>query len=183
MATEHRDATDRPTGAYKGTGEARSGNDEHGTHRETAYKAESVRTNAAPGEGRTRAYASTTDRSVGALISELLSDTSRMVRDEVRLAKAEVGSKVDQARHGVVNTAVGAGILLISLIFLLLAVVYALSTFMPPWLAALIVGGVMAAIGYIMLKKGMDELKAKNLAPQKTQKNLSRDAHMVKESV
>ena len=49
--------------------------------------------------------------------------------------------------------------------------------------AALIVGGVMAAIGYIMLKKGMDELKAKNLAPQKTQKNLSRDAHMVKESV
>ena len=137
------------------------------------------------GAGRVRAAGAYDggDASIGALISSLLSDTSRLVRDEVRLAKAEVGEKVDQARGGAVMLGLGVGTLLLGAIYLIQSLIYLLAEVMVPWLAALIVGGVIAGIGYVLLKKGLSDLKAKNLAPTRTQENLSRDAHMVKESV
>ena len=139
------------------------------------YSAEQVRVAGGPG------YVA--DPSVGTLISSLLSDTSRLVRDEVRLAKAEAGEKAGQAVHGVRDIAVGGGIAFLGVIFLLLAAVYGLSEVMHPAFASLIVGAVVAIIGYVLLKKGTSDLKAKNLAPTRTQANISRDAHMVKESV
>ena len=124
------------------------------------------------------------DASIGTLIGNLLSDTSHLLRDEVRLAKAEVGDKVNQARSGAVKLGLGVGTLLLGAIFLIQAAIYILVELgVAAWLAALIVGGIIAAIGYFQLKKGISDLKAKNLAPTRTQANLSRDAHMVKETV
>ena len=158
------------------------------------YRAERVTTSPPPGgeyreglgrEGLgARAGYGAQDGSIGTLIANLLSDTSRLMRDEVRLAKAEVGEKVDQARSGAVHVALGAGTLLLAAIYLIQSAIYILVELgVPAWLSALLVGGVIAVIGYVLLKKGISELKARNLAPTRTQANLSRDAHMVKETV
>ena len=122
------------------------------------------------------------DPTVGSLIASLLSDTNRLVRDEVRLAKAEVGEKVNQARSGAVSIALGVGTLLLGAIFLIQSLVYLLDLVLPLWAAALIVGGVIALIGFVMLKKGTSELKARNLAPTRTQANIKRDAQTFKEA-
>jgi hypothetical protein len=52
----------------------------------------------------------------------------------------------------------------------------------PAW-SSLIVGGVVAIIAFALIYKGMNDLKANNLAPTRTVEALKRDAHMVKEQV
>ena len=152
------------------------------------YSAERVTTSPPPGaEGlrytdRAAGYDSTL--SVGTLLSSLLSDTTSLFRNEVRLAKAEVGEKVNQARTGAVLIGIGIGTLLLGAFALIAAAILILIALgVAAWLSALIVGGIIAAIGYFQLKKGISDLKAKNLAPTRTQANLSRDAQMVKETV
>ena len=162
------------------------------------YSAERVTTSPPPGAAPTdeplgarasydragRAGYGRADASIGTLIGDLLSDTSRLMRDEVRLAKAEVGDKVSQARSGAIMLALGVGTILLGAIYLIQSAIYILVELrVPAWLSALIVGGVIALIGYFLMRKGLSDLKAKNLAPTRTQANLSRDAHMVKETV
>jgi hypothetical protein len=73
---------------------------------------------------------------------------------------------------------------LAALIVLLQALVIALTELgLAPALASLIVGGVVAIIAFILIYKGMNDLKASSLAPTRTVESLRRDAHMVKEQV
>ena len=44
-------------------------------------------------------------------------------------------------------------------------------------------GAVVAIIAFALIYKGMNDLKASNLAPTRTVEALKRDAHMVKEQV
>jgi hypothetical protein len=71
---------------------------------------------------------------------------------------------------------------LAALIVLLQALVIALAELgLAPALSALIVGGVVAIIAFALIYKGMNDLKASNLAPTRTVEALRRDAHMIKE--
>lgn len=127
------------------------------------------------------------DRSLGSLISGLTQDVTILVRKETELAKTEVSEKVSQAIAGLVFLAVAAVVLLGGFIVLLDAAVYGLSEVLPPdlapWLAALIVGIVVIVIGFILLQKGRDDLKAKNLIPEKTVASIKQDQKLVKEQV
>jgi hypothetical protein len=51
-----------------------------------------------------------------------------------------------------------------------------------PW-ARLIVGVVVALVGYALVRSGMSGLKASNLVPNRTVEQLSRDAAVAKEQV
>jgi Kef-type K+ transport system membrane component KefB len=76
----------------------------------------------------------------------------------------------------------GAILALAALIVLLQALVIAIAEMgVPPALAALIVGLVVAAIAYFMIHKGTNDLKASSLAPDRTMDSLRRDAQLVKE--
>jgi hypothetical protein len=64
--------------------------------------------------------------------------------------------------------------------FLLLAAVYGLSNVVEPWLAALIVGGVVTLIGVIMLASGRRKLEPAAVAPRRTAAALRKDTEMIK---
>lgn len=179
MASTERRATDEPTGAYAST----AGEGVSNGAGEAGYTAERVSTSGAHGTGTRTAYAGGQSASVGTLLGNLLSDTNRLIKDEIRLAKAEAGQKVSQAKGGAISLAIGGALLLLGLIYLIQAIIYALALFMPGWLAALIVGGVITVLGLIFLKSGQSKLKADNLKPTHTQENLRRDAQTFKESV
>ncbi|MDQ3196963.1 MAG: phage holin family protein, partial [Pseudomonadota bacterium] len=49
------------------------------------------------------------------------------------------------------------------------------------WLSPLIVGGIVAVIGLIMLMKGKSNLEAHNLLPQRTLNSLQRDKDLATE--
>jgi hypothetical protein len=69
-----------------------------------------------------------------------------------------------------------------ALIVLLQALVIALTNLgIPPGWSALIVGVVVAVIAYALIQKGTSDLKAHNLAPNRTVDALKQDAHTLKE--
>jgi drug/metabolite transporter (DMT)-like permease len=124
----------------------------------------------------------TDDRSLKELFGDLTQSVTTLFRKEIELARAEISEKVSQA--GVAAGAIAAGcvLALAALIVLLQALVIALSELgLAPALSALIVGGVVAIIAFALIYKGMNDLKASNLAPTRTVEALRRDAHMVKE--
>lgn len=107
-------------------------------------------------------------RSIGALVGDLSRETSELVRKEVALATTELGAKIDQAERGVINGIAGGAVAYLGLVFLLLAAVLGLAQVVEGWIAALIVGGVVALAGLVMLARARKDLKADNLVPEKT---------------
>jgi len=64
-----------------------------------------------------------------------------------------------------------------ALAFLLLAAVYGLALVMPPWLAALTVGIVLAITGSILISAGSKRLKLIHLKPEKTVASIRETLH------
>jgi hypothetical protein len=128
-----------------------------------------------------------TDKSLPSLFSDLARETVDLVRQEMALARAEISQKITSAERGLVALIVGGVIILAGLMLLLQAVVNALGMALPeetaPWLAPLIVGAVVAVIGYVMLKGGRSRLQPDNLMPNRTVESLRRDAAVAQETV
>lgn len=120
--------------------------------------------------------------SFGTLVSSLARDVGVLVRDEAQLAKTEMSDKTGQVATGIGSIAAAGAVLMCGFLVLLAAAVYGLNTVLPPqytpWLSALIVGGVVVAIGFIMLMVGKKKLKTKNLTPQHTIDSFRHDRDM-----
>ena len=134
-----------------------------------------------------RMYSNKEDRSFGSLFAELTQETTTLVQQEVALAKAEMSEKISQVGSGLATLIIGGFVLFAGLLKLLDAVIFGIAELLPPdltpWLAALIVGGIVAIIGAVMLQKGRSNLKSTNLAPQRTAESLRRDKEFAKEQV
>ena len=116
------------------------------------------------------------------LFSDLWRETSTLVRDEAELAKAELSEKVSQLGTGAAEIAVAGGVVFAGFLVLLFAAVGALELLIDSphalWLAPLIVGLVVMAVGYVLLKRGKSQLSARNLAPERTLQSLRDDARL-----
>jgi uncharacterized membrane protein YqjE len=100
------------------------------------------------------------DRSLGELLKQLSEQTTRLVHQELELAKAELTQKGKQAGTGA-GLFGGAGALgLAALGALTACFILALNAVMPAWLAALIVAVVYGIIAFVLVKQGQAKLKA-----------------------
>ncbi len=121
-------------------------------------------------------------RSIAQLIRDFTHESTALVQDEVDLAKAEVSEKISQLGSGLRNLGMGALVLFAGLLVLLDAAVAGLLMVIPleqqAWAAPLIVGGVVALIGLIMLLSGRKKVRAKNLKPQQTLDEVRRDSRL-----
>ena len=61
------------------------------------------------------------------------------------------------------------------------ALILLLAALVPSWLAALIVGVVVGAIGYVLVQKGLAALKREDLAPRQTIDTLKEDIAWAKD--
>jgi hypothetical protein len=133
----------------------------------------------------------TDQRSFADLIRELRDESLTLVREEVALAKTEVGEKVSKVGRNTVMLIVGGVVIHLGLIFVLLAVSEGLTAlfvaadmpFHGEWLAPLIVGGVVGIVGLVVLMKARDSLAHTSLVPQKTVQTLKDDKQWIKEKV
>ena len=124
------------------------------------------------------------DRPLTDLLSDLSRETSTLFRKEIELARAETSEKINQAVVALGGIVGGAILALTALIVLAQALVIAIAEMgVPPALSALIVGVIVAAIAYGLIRKGTNDLKAGNLAPSRTTRSLQRDAEIAKEQV
>jgi len=123
------------------------------------------------------------DQSFTSLLKELIGELGQLIRQELRLAQAEASEKVSQAQNGVIALIVGLLFAFSALLILLQAVVVALATVMPAWLASVIVGVVVAVIAFILVRQGQSNLKPVNLVPERTLNAMRSDRDMVMRKV
>lgn len=115
------------------------------------------------------------DRSVGEIISDVASDLTALVRQELELATTELKQEATKAGKGA--GLLGAAGLLghLALVFLSLALVYLLDNWMPAELAALIVTVLWAGFAAILALSGKKQLQTTNPQLPKTQRTLKED--------
>lgn len=123
------------------------------------------------------------ERSVAGLLGDLARETTRLFRQEVALAKAEVTGKVSQMGTGAAEMVAGGFIIYAGFLALLVAAILGLAHVVAPWLAALIVGVVTLLVGAALVFKGRRDVEARNLMPDRTLRTLRDDAAWAREQM
>lgn len=119
--------------------------------------------------------------STGELISRLTTDFSTLVRDELRLATAEMSGKAKKAGVGAGMFGAAGLLALYGVGVLLAAIIAALALVMDVWLAALIVAVVLliaAGIAALLGKNKVSEVGSP--MPEKTVESVKADVDAVK---
>lgn len=143
------------------------------------------------------------DESSKDLVKELVAEGKHLVREEVRLVRLEVQAIVSEGRQRLDSDLAMAkaelknegknlvraggtigvgGILAHAALYLgLFAAVFALSTAMPLWLAALIVAAVVGIAAAFMVRGGINRFKRVRFTPSQTVHQLQEDKQWMRE--
>lgn len=131
------------------------------------------------------------DRSIMDLIRSLADDSSTLVREEVNLAKTEMQEKLSVFQKNLVKVAIGGAFLLAAVLFIGWAVNMGVTALLAAavdasvaiWLAPLLLGAVLALIGWSLAKGGSSEIKEEGVVPEKTVQTLRDDTNWAKRQV
>jgi hypothetical protein len=121
------------------------------------------------------------ERPIGELLKQLSQETTTLVRQELDLAKAEVSEKGKKAGAGA-GMFGGAGVsALLGLGSLTAALIAALDTAMPTWLAALIVGVVWLGVAGVLAMTGKNKVQeATPPVPEQATESVKEDVQWAK---
>jgi len=98
------------------------------------------------------------ERPLGEVAKDLTSDLSLLVRQEIELARAEMAQKGRIAAPGL-GMLGGAGVVGLCAAGALTAfLVLVLATFLPDWVAAVIVGAALAVVAYVLAHQGKERV-------------------------
>ncbi len=122
------------------------------------------------------------DPSIGELMSQLSAQTSRLVRDEMRLAQKEMQQSVKHAGIGAGLISAAGLLAVLGLMTVIAAGVAALALVLPVWAAALIVAAVLfiaAGIAALFSRKQAAEVAP---PPKESVESIKADIKEVKEA-
>jgi hypothetical protein len=126
------------------------------------------------------AHADARDRGVGELVKDLANQTSTLVRQEIKLAQAEVTQKGKLAGRGAGKLAGAAVAALLMLGALTALAIVALDSFLALWLAILIVTLVWAAVAAALAQSGRNELRSATPPVPQTVETVKEDIQWAK---
>jgi membrane protein implicated in regulation of membrane protease activity len=118
------------------------------------------------------------------LLGDALSQFAKLFQNEVDLARAELGEKVQQVAWAVGLLAAAAVLVIPALVMALFALSAALmeSGWAQP-ISYLVSAVVAAAVAGVLFAVGWNRLDARNLAPRETMRQLEKDKVTVKDMV
>ena len=122
-------------------------------------------------------------RPVSTLLSDFAREAGTLLSQEMALFKAELQEKLGRLGKGAGALAAGGMIAFSGWLVLLAAAVLGLSHVVAPWLAALIVGVVVLAIGGGLLLFGKSRINADALVPDRTLNSLREDQAWIREQL
>jgi uncharacterized membrane protein YqjE len=95
------------------------------------------------------------ERTIFTVLQDIADNVQDIVRAEFRLAKTELQEKLAKAQSAGLLLGIGAVAAIFSVLFLLLASVFALSRVLPQWAAALLVAIAVAVVAGVTLAAGI----------------------------
>ena len=123
-------------------------------------------------------------RTISTLLGDALSQFAKLFQNEVDLAKAELGEKVQQLGGAMGFFAAGAVLIIPAVVMALFALSAALivAGWSQPisYLASAVLAAVLAGVLFAV---GRNRLDTRNLAPRETMRQLAKDRNTVKEMV
>ena len=132
-------------------------------------------------EGTTRFDRTDDDRSVGELVQQLSQQTATLIRQEMRLATAELQEK---GKHAGIGAGMFGGAGLVALYgvgALIAAAIIGIGTLLEPWIAAVIVGVVLLAMAGILALTGKQKVdEATPPLPEQAIESAKRDVDEVR---
>jgi uncharacterized membrane protein len=122
-------------------------------------------------------------RTVPEVLQDIVGNIQEIIRSEFRLAKAEVKQEANKAAKPVTHLVIGGALGLYALGFLLWTAVLAMATVMAMWMAALIVGVLLAIISMALISAATKRLKHVNAVPERTVETLKENVQWAKNQI
>ena len=121
------------------------------------------------------------EKPLGELVQDLSRQTSTLIRQEMRLAQAELAEKGKHGAKGAGMFGGAAGVALYGVGALVAAAILGLATVLEPWIAAAIIGVVLLAVAGILALTGKKEFEeAGPPKPELALESMQRDVETVK---
>jgi hypothetical protein len=122
-------------------------------------------------------------RSVAELFGDLTSETTALVRHEVRLVTMELSRMAACAGKQALFIAAGATLGTVSLLCFIAALVLGLGTVIPTWVSALVIAVLIGAAAYAMSRNAIATLKAMDPAPKQTVQSIKEGKQWIHELI
>lgn len=124
------------------------------------------------------------ERPLGDLMKDFTEDATHLVRQEIALAKAEIDQRSSAYKSSAGLFGAAAVVALAGIGALTAFLIAALDEAMPLWLAALIVGVVLLAVGGLLALAGRSRLRtAPRPVPEKALQGIKEDVRVAREGV
>ena len=121
------------------------------------------------------------DRSLGELFSDLSQQTADLVRQEMRLAKAELSQKLAGVGRHATMIAVAAVLGLAAVMALTAGIVLLLIELgVVPWLAAAITAAILGVVAFMLAQSAIAALRKNSIAPVETMHSLKETTQWLK---
>ena len=123
----------------------------------------------------------TDERPIGELVQRLSQQTSTLIRQEMRLAQAELTTKGKHAGRGAGMFGSAGLVALYGVGALVAAAIVGIGTLLEPWIAALIVGAVLLVVAGVLALAGKKQVdQATPAKPEQTIESVQLDVDTVK---
>ncbi len=92
------------------------------------------------------------------------------------------GSRFEKTvAHAVTREGAGGAVAYAGFLAVIAGVIAGIGTFLPVWLASILVGLIVLGIGYVLVQRGQSGLKRADLMPRQTIATLKEDTEWVKD--
>ena len=121
------------------------------------------------------------DRSLGELFSDLSQQTAELIRQEMRLAKAELSEKLSDVGKNamMIGAALAFGLAAVGSVAAAIAFLL-IDLGVRPWLSAVITAALMGGTAFILAQSGISALRKKSIAPVETMQSLKETTQWLK---
>jgi len=123
------------------------------------------------------------NKPIGDLFGDLATEMSNLVRQEVALARVELSQKAKHVGKNVGYLVVGGAVAYAAALAIIAAIIMLLARYMPDWGAALLVGIIVAGVGWLLIGKALSALQQTEVTPRQTVETLKEDATWMKEQL
>ena len=123
------------------------------------------------------------EKSLGDLFTELASETSTLVRQEVALAQTEMAHKATRVGKHVGYLVVGGAVAYAALLAIIAGIIIVLGMAIPLWASALLVGAVIGIVAFFMISSAAAELRKTDPMPRQTVETIKEDAKWLKKEL
>ena len=123
------------------------------------------------------------DASLGDLFSRLTADLSKLMRDEVALAKVEINESVSSAKTAGISFGAAGFLGLMAFVLLSFAAAWGLAEVVATGVAFLIVGGAYGVVAAVLAMMGKKKLEAVKPVPEQTVETIKEDVAWAKQQM